>query len=285
MYKLKKRLKNEKGQGMVEYGLILALVSIVAILGLSTLGGNIKGQLEGIADSMESFESFEPGQGPWYSDEEIDDLIKNHHFIPVATADELNNVRSATSETYGTGTKWEGPYTGGLDKKYIQVAYIDLRGIETFEPIGKLRSEFTGTFDGGGYIISNLTIDKGSESYVGLFGRDTGATFKNVGLEDVNVTGGSHTGGLVGYQYESSTVSNSYATGSVTGTGTGAGGLVGSQDGASVSNSYWDKDTTGQEASEGGTGKSTAEMKNKDTYTDWDNTIWEFKDGQYPTLR
>lgn len=42
MYKLKKIFKNEKGQGMVEYGLILATVSIVAILGLSTLGGNIK---------------------------------------------------------------------------------------------------------------------------------------------------------------------------------------------------------------------------------------------------
>ena len=71
MHKLKKRFKNEKGQGMVEYGLILATVSIVAILGLSTLGGNIKGQLEGITDSMGGIS--EPGQDPydeWLKDSE-----------------------------------------------------------------------------------------------------------------------------------------------------------------------------------------------------------------------
>ncbi|MBP2656035.1 MAG: Flp/Fap pilin component [Firmicutes bacterium] len=34
-------LRNQKGQGMVEYGLILALVAVVAITALTTLGKNV----------------------------------------------------------------------------------------------------------------------------------------------------------------------------------------------------------------------------------------------------
>jgi pilus assembly protein Flp/PilA len=36
------RIQAEEGQTMVEYGLILALVSVVAIAILTTLGGNVK---------------------------------------------------------------------------------------------------------------------------------------------------------------------------------------------------------------------------------------------------
>lgn len=34
-------LEDEKGQGMVEYGLILALVAVVAIAGLMLIGGRL----------------------------------------------------------------------------------------------------------------------------------------------------------------------------------------------------------------------------------------------------
>lgn len=36
-------IRNEKGQGMVEYGLILALVAVAAITALETLGGGLTG--------------------------------------------------------------------------------------------------------------------------------------------------------------------------------------------------------------------------------------------------
>ena len=40
-----KLFRNEDGQGMVEYGLILGLISIVAIAALTATGGQIKNLL------------------------------------------------------------------------------------------------------------------------------------------------------------------------------------------------------------------------------------------------
>lgn len=52
MNKLKQMLKNTSGQGMVEYGLILALVSIIAIASLMAMGSSVSGQLDTIHNSM-----------------------------------------------------------------------------------------------------------------------------------------------------------------------------------------------------------------------------------------
>jgi pilus assembly protein Flp/PilA len=42
----------EEGQALVEYALILALVSIVAIAALEALGTNVTGRLQEIADKL-----------------------------------------------------------------------------------------------------------------------------------------------------------------------------------------------------------------------------------------
>lgn len=42
MEMIKKLWNDEEGQGMVEYGLIIALVALVAIVGLTTLGPKIR---------------------------------------------------------------------------------------------------------------------------------------------------------------------------------------------------------------------------------------------------
>ena len=48
-------------------------------------------------------------------------------------------------------------------------------GITTgFAPIGNLSSNFSGSFDGLGHTISNLTINRSSTDYVGLFGYSNG---------------------------------------------------------------------------------------------------------------
>ncbi len=45
-------LKSEKGQSLVEYALILALVAIVVIGALSLLGGEAHDQMEHVADTI-----------------------------------------------------------------------------------------------------------------------------------------------------------------------------------------------------------------------------------------
>ncbi len=50
---LKKFLADENGQGMVEYGLILALVAVVVIAALSTLGGKVKDKVDEVNTALE----------------------------------------------------------------------------------------------------------------------------------------------------------------------------------------------------------------------------------------
>lgn len=45
-------LKDESGQGMAEYGLILALIAVVAIVALNALGGGVSSKLNAVADQL-----------------------------------------------------------------------------------------------------------------------------------------------------------------------------------------------------------------------------------------
>ncbi len=118
-----------------------------------------------------------------------------------------------------------------LSGKYILMNDIDMVSVTDFVPIGGSNG-FAGIFDGNGFVIKNLTINDTSSEYVGLFGMNQG-TIKNVGVENVNVTGNGAVGGLVGINGGTGVVSNSYVSGSVTSLSDssnvlyGAGGLVG----------------------------------------------------------
>lgn len=49
---IKAWLGNQRGQGMVEYGLILALISVVVIGVLTTMGGNLKTMFTNAASNI-----------------------------------------------------------------------------------------------------------------------------------------------------------------------------------------------------------------------------------------
>lgn len=128
-----------------------------------------------------------------------------------------------------------------LSEDYVLGQDIDCSGHGTFTPVGASGTEFTGSLDGNGYIISDLTISTGN--YKGLFGATSSASIEEVGLVDVTVSGGQYVGALVGHM-SGGTVNQSYSTGTATGTSGDVGGLVGYSTGL-INNSWSSVEVTG----------------------------------------
>ena len=102
---------------------------------------------------------------------------------------------------------------------------------EGWQPIGSIFNTFSARFEGNAHTISNLIINRNGTVEVGLFGyTNSKAKITNLGLLNVNIIGRSQTGSLVGSSYGS--ITNSYATGVVSGSDVNIGGLVGDNYGA-----------------------------------------------------
>ncbi|WP_458413554.1 Flp family type IVb pilin [Schinkia sp. CFF1] len=52
MNKMKNFIKEEEGQGMTEYGLIIGLVAIIAAVGLTSMGSTLKAKFDSIVSSL-----------------------------------------------------------------------------------------------------------------------------------------------------------------------------------------------------------------------------------------
>jgi hypothetical protein len=166
----------------------------------------------------------------------------------VTTVDELQCIRTNHSDA--------DSLSDALNDDYELVNDIDASGTSSwnggdgFEPIYNGSHNFRGTFDGNGYTVTGLTIDRRSTSKVGLFGEvKSESSIENVGLEDVDVTGRGVVGGLVGYNL--GTVDGSYVTGSVSSSITDVGGLVGGNHGT-VTGSYATVNVSGGSGDVGG---------------------------------
>lgn len=114
--------------------------------------------------------------------------------------------------------------------------------------IGTSSHMFASSFDGNGYKISNLKISN-TQSTQGLFyGLNNGGTIKNVSLENVDISGGSSLGALVGVVLSGS-INNCNASGSVTGTSDQVGGLIGVySSSANLQNCYANVDVKGNKS-------------------------------------
>ncbi len=172
----------------------------------------------------------------------------------ITTCTELQNIRDNLAGDYYLGNDIDCTCTSGWNSG------------AGFEPIGtSCSNSFTGTFDGQGYKIAGLYINRPSSDYAGLFGfTGPGSEITNVGLEQVivngywhvgslvgrtaggqitncystgSVNGDSHVGGLVG-RNERGTITNCYSTCSVRGDWQHVGGLVGRNEGGTITNSY-----------------------------------------------
>ncbi|MBE7375818.1 GLUG motif-containing protein, partial [Pseudomonas lopnurensis] len=96
-----------------------------------------------------------------------------------------------------------------------------------FDPIGDASNAFTGSLDGQGHAVSELSVNRASESYVGLIGHaGSGSSIRDIGLTDVEVNGGDYVGALTGSN--SGSIGNAWSSGSVSSGGSNIGGLAGS---------------------------------------------------------
>lgn len=123
-----------------------------------------------------------------------------------------------------------------LDAHYLQVRNITLSA--NWEPIGSSTSGsfFTGSYDGGGCTISNLTINNTTSNYQGMFAYVSGGTVKNIRLVSCNISAGNYTGGIAGFIDAGTLAENCSVTGSISGT-SNTGGLIG-YNSATVKNCY-----------------------------------------------
>jgi hypothetical protein len=129
--------------------------------------------------------------------------------------------------------------TNDLSGTYALGADIDLAG-ENWTPIGDASTAFKGSLYGNGYVISNLTVNAAGGSNVGLFGCLNGATISGVRLVDARVVGGGYAGALVGRAAGSSIITKCSVVGAAVSASGDRAGLFAGQlsGGSSVSKSF-----------------------------------------------
>ncbi len=188
---------------------------------------------------------------------------------------QLAMIGNSTSYTLGGCYKLMNDIT--LSSSFVPIGYTENEGTYSL-------SAFTGEFDGNGYTIYGLNLDNSSNSsisYAGLFAKVSGASVHDLTISKAKITGSyDYAGALAGYaagstitrvQVKDATISNSadagvtgglvgivttssssvtlsYATGSITTSSTGSayviGGLAGTISEASVNATYADVSIT-----------------------------------------
>ncbi|SHE94614.1 The GLUG motif-containing protein, partial [Psychroflexus salarius] len=106
--------------------------------------------------------------------------IENSPIILVTTPEELDAVRDLP------------------DADYVLGADIDMSGYNDFVPIPSQQTSFTGTFNGNGYTISNLSITTTEGSNTGLFSHiDEDAVVQNLNLNNITVDAVGENNGII----------------------------------------------------------------------------------------
>jgi len=144
----------------------------------------------------------------------------------ISNATQLNSVRNYLGYTHN-------------NKYFIQTDNIDLgmapwnQG-EGWSPIGQSYSVyFSGHYDGDGYKVSGLYINRPTGDYQGLFGYTSGATIINVNITDFDITAHTCVGSLVGRADAETQIMQCSAAGVLNGYSS-SGGMVGLLDSSTM---------------------------------------------------
>ncbi|MHC4740235.1 MAG: PKD domain-containing protein, partial [Planctomycetota bacterium] len=223
----------------------------------------------------------------------------------------INNlhINRLDSSDQGLFSTLSGAIVKDVDLVNANVTFYSSGGILA----GNVDSDSVITFcSATGIVTLKVGSDEGRGG--GLFGNvTTGSEVEQCFADvDVNADNRKQVGGLVGYllgQGYDTLLSNSYSCGTVTGSGSQQGNLVGdvndsdvdrcyscgyekaligfSSPNSVITNCYWDMDKGASSSSYGGTPKTTAKMMQEATFVDWDFVdIWGIVENEsYPFLR
>ena len=118
---------------------------------------------------------------------------------------------------------------------YILCNDIDLKN-KNFAGIGSLKKYYSGSFDGNGYTIKNLLIDKDIFNSVGFFRTCNNASIKNLTIKNAVISGKSDVGCLVGACENNTLIENVKISGNIKAQNV-AGGVVGYSKNSIINNS------------------------------------------------
>ncbi len=151
----------------------------------------------------------------WY------DKDPNAPVFMIATADQLAGLALLVNDEMNP-VSFEGK-TVVLQNSISLSDYASSTG---WTPIGIAGKYFKGTFNGAGNTIRGLVINNNTDNYNGLFGYIDSGTVQNVRLEDISINAASLAGGIAGEVAGTGSISNCYASGTITGQ-SNLGGIVG----------------------------------------------------------
>lgn len=224
-------------------GLSLSAVNGAQSIIGGTIGSGTIGNAVGTAAYSINVANFILQSGQWFQANTSLPVFNVTNNFSIAAGTTYNGAFNAQftriNTTSGNGITdvfgLQGIATGPLSTSYQVNNNIDATFTSKwnsgagFVPIGNSSTNYySGMFNGQNYTINGLYINLPAKNYVGLIGYAKNATVDNTTLTNVYVSGTTGVGSLVGYALQGLTASyNTYASGSVIGSGNGVGGLLG----------------------------------------------------------
>ena len=142
-------------------------------------------------------------------------VLASEYSTTITNAHQLELIAMNLAGTYTLGSNIDLSATSGTSGLWITS--------EGFAPIGAGSTHFSGSLNGNGYTIGNLSLT-GAGNYAGLFGYNTG-TISNVDLTASISTSAYATGALVGWN--DGTLNDDEVSGTISGGGSHIGGMAG----------------------------------------------------------
>lgn len=147
-----------------------------------------------------------------------------------------------------------------LHDTYVQINDIDASATSTwhsgagFVPIPyypdgtvDFYNVFSGVYDGDGYSISYLYINRSIDTGIGLFSNASESVIRDASLNNINITGVGYVGGFIGIGRDSNTIENCFVSGEMSNSSNYTGGFVGYSEQLEITESHSEVDITGQD--------------------------------------